>query len=92
MPDDNPETELNENTYLIEYELPYGFNESVVIAAEYCDDEMVQFSIADYDLTKNSALVTFETSPQKGNTIKFFYLNTIENITPLYQPKEIIAK
>ncbi|MBR3934734.1 MAG: hypothetical protein IKJ68_12625 [Clostridia bacterium] len=53
---------------------------------------MVQFSVADYNVAENSATVTFGSSPKKGNVLKFFYLNTLENITPLYPPKEITVE
>ena len=78
--------------YTLSYELPAGIYESLLIGAEYFENEMVQFSAGEYTPAESSATVTFEASPQRGNVLKFFYLDNLQNLIPLYPAKEITVK
>ncbi len=79
-------------SYTLTYELPTGFETSVLVAAEYSDGQMVQLAFADYDLSLGGATVRFDKRPLEGNTIKFMYLNNLTDIIPLKAFVEIIAR
>lgn len=81
-----------QKTYTLSYELPAGINDSLLIGAEYFENEMVQLSAGHYNPVDGSATVNFEAIPQKGNIIKFFYVDNLQSLTPLYPPKEITVK
>lgn len=76
-------------SYTIGYDLPEGVRNSVLVAAEYNDDTMIQITSAEYDRESATATVNFDFNPSKGNTLKFFYLEDLDNITPL-QPALVV--
>ena len=76
-------------SYTLKYDLPNGITSSLVIAAEYCDGRLVQVTTATYDVNASSATVVLEKNPSKGNTLKFFYFENMNNLKALYEPKEM---
>jgi len=76
-------------SYTISYELPEGISSSVLIAAEYKNGCMIQCASAAYSTTSLSATASFGFNPSKGSTLKFFCLENMENIIPLYPAKEL---
>ena len=79
-------------SYSISYELPNGFNKSVMIAAEYNDNTLVQLTKGNYNHLTMSSTVVFDRPPQQGSTIKFLFLEDLDNLTPLYPANEIVIK
>ncbi len=79
-------------SFSLSYDLPEWVNSSVLVAAEYENGCMVQITSAEYNKATSSATVNFEFNPSKGNTLKFFYLDNLKDITPLYSAKEIIVQ
>ena len=86
-PELSPETK--EKSFTEYYFLPQGFISSEFVAAEYNEDGMKQLANASYNPKTFSATVVFKNKPQKGNTIKFFYLNNLDEIIPIHPVKEI---
>ena len=76
-------------SYTIKYDLPDGVNSSVLVAAEYKNECMVQYASADYDKTTSTATVCFNFNPSKGSTLKFFYFASLDSLTPLYPATEM---
>lgn len=76
-------------TYTLKYDLPRGVTSSLVVAAEYSEGKLVQIATAPYDVNTSSATVVLEKNPAKGNTLKFFYFENMNNLKALYEPKEI---
>ena len=73
----------------VRYKLPSGYSASTLVAAEYANDEMVQVATAQWSDATNSAVVSFEKAPTKGNTVKFMYLADMSSLYPLYQAEEV---
>lgn len=76
-------------SYTLKYDLPEDVTGSVLVAAEYKDDCMVQITWAKYDIITRSATVEFTQNPTRGNKLKFFYLDDLNNITPLQTATEV---
>jgi len=64
----------------------------LLIGTEYFENKMVQLSTGHYNPVDGSATVNFEATPQKGSIIKFFYVDNLENLSPLYPAKELTVK
>ena len=79
-------------SYTITYSLPDGISSSLLVAAEYKDGCMVQLCSAQYDILAQSATVKFEYNPSKGNTLKFFYLESLDSLIPLYPASEMTVE
>lgn len=79
-------------SYSISYELPNGFTKSVMVAAEYSDNTLVQLTKGNYNHMTMSSTVVFDRAPQQGSTIKFLFLEDLDNLTPLYPANEIVIK
>lgn len=73
----------------VRYRLPSGYSASTLVAAEYADSELVQVATAAWSSATNSAVISFETAPTKGNKVKFMYLADMDSLYPLYVAEEV---
>lgn len=86
---DGTDADVPPASYTIKYDLPDGVNSSVLVAAEYNNECMVQYTNAAYDKTTSTASVSFDFNPSKGSILKFFYLSDLDSLTPLYPALEM---
>lgn len=88
---DGTDAGVSPASYTLSYELPEGVDSSVLVAAEYQDGCLIQLTSSQYDKLSSSATVSFRFNPSKGNTLKFFYLDNLTDITPLYPHLEMVV-